>query len=128
MDHHRLVRKTRVDANHFAIRVDDIDAAVTDLQQQVVEVHRVAGLSPEWYSPDASFLSRRQSDIGRRSAGRQGFPGIVRRQPTDLAKPLTSRRLAAYTSGIAPHSTSPPWQVPATTRPTALTSARSRRR
>lgn len=27
--------------NHFAIRVDDIDAAVTDLQEQGVEVHRV---------------------------------------------------------------------------------------
>ncbi len=28
-------------ANHFAIRVDDIDAAVADLQEQVGEVHRV---------------------------------------------------------------------------------------
>jgi glyoxylase I family protein len=28
-------------ANHFAIRVDDIDAAVADLQDQGVEVHRV---------------------------------------------------------------------------------------
>jgi catechol 2,3-dioxygenase-like lactoylglutathione lyase family enzyme len=28
-------------ANHFAIRVDDIDAAVTDLQERGVEVHRV---------------------------------------------------------------------------------------
>ena len=55
--------------------------------------------------------------------------GFDRRQPTDLANPLTSRRLAAYTSGIAPPpSRSPPWQVPATTRPTALTPARSRRR
>jgi catechol 2,3-dioxygenase-like lactoylglutathione lyase family enzyme len=27
-------------ANHFAIRVDDIDAAVTDLKEQGVEVHR----------------------------------------------------------------------------------------
>lgn len=27
-------------ANHFAIRVDDIDAAVTDRQEQGVEVHR----------------------------------------------------------------------------------------
>jgi catechol 2,3-dioxygenase-like lactoylglutathione lyase family enzyme len=29
-------------ANHFAIRVDDIDAAVTDLQELGVEVHRIA--------------------------------------------------------------------------------------
>ena len=29
-------------ANHFAIQVDDIDAAVTDLQEQGVEVHRIA--------------------------------------------------------------------------------------
>ena len=28
-------------ANHFAIRVDDIDAAVTDLREQGVEVHRI---------------------------------------------------------------------------------------
>jgi catechol 2,3-dioxygenase-like lactoylglutathione lyase family enzyme len=28
-------------ANHFAIQVDDIEDAVTDLQQQGVEVHRV---------------------------------------------------------------------------------------
>jgi catechol 2,3-dioxygenase-like lactoylglutathione lyase family enzyme len=28
-------------ANHFAIRVDDIDAAVSDLQEQGVEVHRM---------------------------------------------------------------------------------------
>ena len=28
-------------ANHFAIRVDDIDAAVADLQDRGVEVHRV---------------------------------------------------------------------------------------
>ena len=28
-------------ANHFAIRVDDIDAAVTDLHERGVEVHRV---------------------------------------------------------------------------------------
>jgi glyoxylase I family protein len=27
-------------ANHFAIRVDDIDSAVTDLQEQGVDVHR----------------------------------------------------------------------------------------
>ena len=27
-------------ANHFAIRVDDIDAAVTDLQEQGIEVRR----------------------------------------------------------------------------------------
>src|SRR6202007_2882309 len=30
-----------VGANHFAIRVDDIDAAVSDLQEQSIEVHRV---------------------------------------------------------------------------------------
>ena len=29
------------DANHFAIRVDDVDAAVTDLQEHGVEVHRI---------------------------------------------------------------------------------------
>jgi len=28
-------------ANHFAIRVDDIDAVVTDLQRQGLEVHRI---------------------------------------------------------------------------------------
>lgn len=49
--------------------------------------------------------------------------------PTDFANPLTSRILAWNTSGIAAGSSkSPPWQVPATIRPTARTPARSNRR
>jgi catechol 2,3-dioxygenase-like lactoylglutathione lyase family enzyme len=32
-------------ANHFAIRVDDIDAAVSDLQEQGVEVNRIPFIS-----------------------------------------------------------------------------------
>lgn len=56
-------------------------------------------------------------------------PRRRKRQPRDFANPLTSRMLAAYTSGMAPASMrSPPWQVPATTRPTAGTPARTSRR
>ncbi len=52
--------------------------------------------------------------------------GGEKRQPSECAKPLTSRMLAANTSGIAAASRrSPPWQVPATTRPTVGTPALS---
>ena len=48
-----------------------------------------------------------------------------RHQPNEEAKPLTSRMLAANTSGIAlPSTRSPAWQVPATTRPIVGTPAR----
>ena len=47
----------------------------------------------------------------------------------DRANPLISRTVAARTSGMAcGNIMSPPWQVPATTRPTALTPAASSRR
>src|SRR5215472_13510085 len=41
-------------ANHFAIRVDDIDAAVTDLQEQGVEVHRIPFIPGAGHQPTAS--------------------------------------------------------------------------
>jgi catechol 2,3-dioxygenase-like lactoylglutathione lyase family enzyme len=44
-------------ANHFAIRVDDIDSAVSDLQEQGVEVHRlpfIAGVGHQAFLHDPS--------------------------------------------------------------------------
>ena len=48
------------------------------------------------------------------------------RQLSDFANPLTSRMLAANTSGMTPgNRRSPPWHVPTTIRPTAGTPART---
>jgi catechol 2,3-dioxygenase-like lactoylglutathione lyase family enzyme len=54
-------------ANHFAIRVDDIDAAVTDLQEQGVEVHRLpptpgAGHQAFLHDPFGNLLEPNQPE------------------------------------------------------------------
>jgi glyoxylase I family protein len=54
-------------ANHFAIRVDDIDAAVTDLQEQGVEVHRLpptpgAGHQAFLHDPFGNLLELNQPE------------------------------------------------------------------
>ena len=54
-------------ANHFAIRVDDIDAAVTDLQEHGVEVHRIpfipgAGHQAFLHDPFGNLLELNQPD------------------------------------------------------------------
>ena len=54
-------------ANHFAIRVDDIDAAVTDLQERGVEVHRVpliagAGYQAFLHDPFGNLLELNQPE------------------------------------------------------------------
>ncbi|EUA30020.1 glyoxalase/Bleomycin resistance /Dioxygenase superfamily protein [Mycobacterium xenopi 4042] len=54
-------------ANHFAIRVDDLDAAVADLQQRGVEVHRVpfvpgAGRQAFLHDPFGNLLELNQPD------------------------------------------------------------------
>jgi len=56
-----------VDANHFAIRVDDIDAAVTDLQVQGVDVQRVpliagAGHQAFLHDPFGNLLELNQPE------------------------------------------------------------------
>src|SRR6202007_1082202 len=55
-------------ATHFAIRVDDIDAAVTDLQEQGVEVHRTpfipgAGHQAFLHDPFGNLLELNQPGI-----------------------------------------------------------------
>jgi len=55
------------DANHFAIRVDDIDAAVSDLQEQGVEVHRIpfvpgAGHQAFLHDPFGNLLELNQPE------------------------------------------------------------------
>jgi catechol 2,3-dioxygenase-like lactoylglutathione lyase family enzyme len=54
-------------ANHFAIRVDDIDAAVTDLQEQGVEVYRVpliagAGYQAVLHDPFGNLVELNQPE------------------------------------------------------------------
>jgi catechol 2,3-dioxygenase-like lactoylglutathione lyase family enzyme len=54
-------------ANHFAIRVDDIDAAVADLQGQGVEVHRIplipgVGRQAFLHDPFGNLLELNQPD------------------------------------------------------------------
>jgi catechol 2,3-dioxygenase-like lactoylglutathione lyase family enzyme len=54
-------------ANHFAIRVDDIDGAVTDLQAQGVEVHRTpfipgAGHQAFLHDPFGNLLELNQPE------------------------------------------------------------------
>jgi catechol 2,3-dioxygenase-like lactoylglutathione lyase family enzyme len=54
-------------ANHFAIRVNDIDAAVTDLQEQGVEVHRLpptpgAGHQAFLHDPFGNLLELNQPE------------------------------------------------------------------
>jgi catechol 2,3-dioxygenase-like lactoylglutathione lyase family enzyme len=54
-------------ANHFAIRVDDIDAAVADLQAHGVDVHRVAliagsGHQAFLHDPFGNFIELNQPE------------------------------------------------------------------
>jgi glyoxylase I family protein len=54
-------------ANHFAIRVDDLDDAVADLQAQGVDVHRIphiegAGQQAFLHDPFGNFLELNQPD------------------------------------------------------------------
>ncbi len=56
-------------ANHFTIRVDDIDAAVSDLQEQGVEVHRIpfipgAGHQAFLHDPFGNLLKLNQPLAG----------------------------------------------------------------
>ncbi|MDQ1520846.1 MAG: glyoxylase family protein [Actinomycetota bacterium] len=55
-------------ANHFAIRVDDIDSAVADLQAEGVDVHRSplvpgAGHQAFLHDPFGNFLELNQPDV-----------------------------------------------------------------
>jgi glyoxylase I family protein len=57
-------------ANHFAIRVDDLDAAVTDLQDQGVEVYRVpliagAGYQAVLHDPFGNLVELNQPEERR---------------------------------------------------------------
>jgi len=54
-------------ANHFAIRVDDIDAAVSDLQEQGVEVQRIpfvpsAGHQAFLHDPSGNLIELNQPE------------------------------------------------------------------